>query len=60
MYTTNRSLLYFLIPAFVVQIVIMVASLGVSLPQVRDSPQCAEVFFPVGIIAYRRACFPCL
>ncbi|GJE87387.1 hypothetical protein PsYK624_034700 [Phanerochaete sordida] len=52
MYTANRRLLYVLVPAFVAQVTIMVASLGVSLPQVRDSPHCAEVVFPTEIIAY--------
>ncbi|EKM60021.1 uncharacterized protein PHACADRAFT_250873 [Phanerochaete carnosa HHB-10118-sp] len=56
MYTANRRLLYALIFGLVVQVTIMVAALGASLPQLKDSPQCAELVFPTGIIAYSIAC----
>ncbi|GJE87391.1 hypothetical protein PsYK624_034740 [Phanerochaete sordida] len=46
MYTANRRLLYVLVPTFVAQMTIMAASLGVSLPQMRDSAHCADVVFP--------------
>lgn len=52
MYTANRRLLYVLIPAFAVQVIIMVVTLAVSLPEVMDSLHCGEVVFPVKIIAY--------
>ena len=52
LYTANKRLLWFIIPLFVVQIIIMVVTLSITLPGVIAATRCAEVIFPIGIIAY--------
>lgn len=53
MYTASKRLLHFLIPAFVVQLIIMIVSLATSLPKVMAAPMCTETIFPIEIVAYR-------
>lgn len=52
MYAANRLLFKILVPFFVAQILIMIASLAVSIPKVMATPSCIETTFPVVIIAY--------
>ncbi|KAJ3531248.1 hypothetical protein NM688_g7600 [Phlebia brevispora] len=52
MYAASRKLLRCLIPSFVAQVLIMIASLAVSLPRVMSTPLCIATTFPIEIIAY--------
>jgi hypothetical protein len=53
LYTASKRLLWFILPTFAIQILVMVASLSISLPDVMAISNCAEVIFPTRIIAYR-------
>ncbi|KAL6301218.1 hypothetical protein BKA93DRAFT_739172 [Sparassis latifolia] len=59
MYTGNKKVLNSMIAVFVLCIIIMATSLGISIPKIMISPQCVEAVLPSYMIVYTIASIAC-